>query len=403
MNLTATAQATLLLTSYFSSAKTDEHKPLSNTEWGKFALWLKHQRIAPADLLISAPDTLLAGWRDPRISRERIVGLLGRGHSLALAVDKWQRAGLWIMTRADADYPSRLKNLLRNDSPPVLFGCGNRALLHTGGIAIVGSRNIAKEDLLFTRQLAMKLAQQGISVVSGGARGTDEEAMLAALEAGGNALGVLTDSLLKATTSMKWRNGLMSGNLVLVSPFSPEAGFSVANAMARNKYVYCLSESALVVHAGLKGGTITGALETLKKQWVPVWVRPTQDEAAANALLVDKGATWSAKEAECIDVQQLLSPKGAACSGANIVVAQPALFSLQENAAEYTAQPSHTPVDFYQIFVKELAFLAAEPVSLEALIAATGLTPEQVMAWVRRAEGEKRITQLPASGYYQAQ
>ncbi|MFV2414085.1 DNA-processing protein DprA, partial [Escherichia coli] len=47
MNLSANAQATLLLTSDFSRAAESEHKPLSNCEWGKFALWLKHQRISP--------------------------------------------------------------------------------------------------------------------------------------------------------------------------------------------------------------------------------------------------------------------------------------------------------------------------------------------------------------------
>ncbi|HHD7931954.1 TPA: DNA-processing protein DprA, partial [Escherichia coli] len=105
MNLSANAQATLLLTSDFSRAAASEYKPLSNSEWGKFALWLKHQRISPAELLVPQPQEKLTGWSDPRISQERILGLLARGHSLALAVDKWQRAGLWILTRGDADYP----------------------------------------------------------------------------------------------------------------------------------------------------------------------------------------------------------------------------------------------------------------------------------------------------------
>lgn len=400
MNLTATAQATLLLTCYFSSSKTNEHKPLSNTEWGRFALWLKHQRIAPADLLIPNPEQLLIGWNDPRIPLTRIVNLLGRGSSLALAVDKWQRAGLWIMTRADADYPARLKNILRIDSPPVLFGCGNKALLHTGGIAIVGSRNVAEDDLVFTRQLASHLAHQGITVISGGARGTDEGAMLAALENGGNSIGVLTDSLLKATTSTKWRNGLMSDKLVLISPFYPEAGFSVANAMARNKYVYCLSESAMVVHAGLKGGTITGALEALKNRWVPVWVKPTQDDESANKLLVEKGAMWSAGQAEEIDGQQLLT---AAKAVTNINLApQHDLFALRDNVAEYAIKPTRVPVDYYQLFVNELPYLAAEPIRAEDLINVTGLTLEQLRAWLRRAKEDRVVTQLPESDYYLA-
>ena len=110
--------------------------------------------------------------------------MLARGHSLALAVDKWQRAGLWILTRGDADYPVRLKNRLRTDAPPVLFGCGNKALLQAEGMAIVGSRDAPTDDLRYTQQLAAKLAQQRICVISGGARGIDECAMASALEVG---------------------------------------------------------------------------------------------------------------------------------------------------------------------------------------------------------------------------
>lgn len=394
MNLTASAQATLLLTSYFSNAKMSQHKPLSNAEWGKFALWLKHQRIPPAGLLVSDPHSLLSGWSDARIPLERLLGLLGRGHSLALAVEKWQRAGLWIITRADTSYPQRLKESLRNDSPPVLFGCGNQALLQSGGTAIIGSRNAVEEDLAFTERLAKKLASEGGHVVSGGARGIDECAMLSALNAGGTATGVLTDSLLKSSTSAKWRSGLASGNLVLISPFYPEAGFNVANAMARNKYVYCLAESAVVVHAGMKGGTVTGALEALKNRWVPVWIKPNQDKNSSNAMLVQNGAAWCPEEAESIDGGVL---KRRTESGD---FSQPGLFSLQEAPVEYAPGTQRGVVDFYQLFLEEIQHLALQPVTKERLADILQLTPEQLQEWLNRAIKDNRLRQLPDSGLY---
>jgi len=389
MNLTASAQATLLLTSYFSSVKTNEHKPLTNAEWGKFALWLKHQRLSPGGLLVPEPQALLSGWSDPRISTERLLALLERGHSLALAVEKWQRAGLWVITRADAEYPQRLKDILRNDSPAVLFGCGNKALLQSGGTAIVGSRNAVEDDLHFTAQLAKKLADHGVNVVSGGARGIDVCAMLSSRNAGGTATGVLTDRLLKATTSVKWRNGLASGNLVLISPFYPEAGFSVANAMARNKYVYCLAESAVVIHAGKKGGTITGALEAVKHQWVPVWVKPNQDENSANEMLVQKGAGLLA---ESVDPHQLKRFRNMDAQ------LQSDLFSLQEAPSVYQA-PAR--VDFYQLFLEEIQYLAVQPVSKEVLAEILCLVPAQLDLWLSRAIKDNRLRQLSDAGLYQ--
>jgi len=126
MNLSPIAQATLLLTSYFSKPQADAEKPLTNTEWGRFALWLKDKGATPADLLSGQPRELLEGWHNGNVTIDRILALLGRGHSLALAVEKWQRAGLWVMTRSDAAYPRRLKSRLKTDAPPVLFGCGNQ-------------------------------------------------------------------------------------------------------------------------------------------------------------------------------------------------------------------------------------------------------------------------------------
>ena len=71
------------------------------------------------------------------------MALLSRGHSLAIAIEKWQLAGLWVVTRSDADYPKRLKSRLKKNSPPVLFGCGDPALLNMGGIAFIGSAKLA--------------------------------------------------------------------------------------------------------------------------------------------------------------------------------------------------------------------------------------------------------------------
>ena len=292
MNLSATAQSTLLLTCYFSKAGNEDAKPLSNSEWGRFALWLKEKNITPADLLIPDPLPLITGWSDGQISQQRILSLLSRGHSLALAMEKWQRAGLWVITRSDAEYPIRLKSRLKTNSPPVLFGCGNKSLLNAGGIAVVGSRNACNADLLFSQQLGAKAAAHEVAIVSGGARGVDEAAMIGAMQAGGSVIGIMADSLLKAATSAKWRNGLMGSRVVLVSPFYPEAGFNAGNAMARNKFIYCLADTSLVVHSGNTGGTLNGAQENLKARWVPLWVKPKQDKDAANAMLVSKGGHW---------------------------------------------------------------------------------------------------------------
>ena len=306
MNLSANAQAILLLTSYFSKPDKNMEKPLGNVEWGRFALWLKETGLTPADLLSEGSPAIIERWHDEKIAKQRLSTLLQRGHSLALAVEKWQRAGLWVVTRSDAEYPRRLKARLKNDAPPVLFGCGNKDILNIGGIAVVGSRNVGEEELAFTGQLGIKAANNSIGIVSGAARGVDEAAMLAAMNAGGDVIGVMANGLLQAATSARWRQGLMEGHAVLVSTFYPEAGFNVGNAMARNKYIYCLADATVVVHSGKKGGTLSGAEENLRKKWVPLWVKPTSDQSAANSQLVRDGGRWCAEKVDQIDLSILL-------------------------------------------------------------------------------------------------
>jgi predicted Rossmann fold nucleotide-binding protein DprA/Smf involved in DNA uptake len=284
------AQAVLLLTARFAAPEKADERPLSAGEWGRFASWLKDCNLLPEALLERDPADVLAQWHDGAITIPRIRALLGRAAALGLAMEKWERAGLWVLTRSDPIYPSRLKRLLKTGSPPLLFGCGNAALLNRGGLAVVGSRNADEADLAYAAQLGRLAAAQGRSIVSGAARGVDEAAMLGALEGEGTVIGVLADSLLRTAMSARYRHGLKSGNVVLVSPFYPEAGFNVGNAMGRNKYIYCLADAAVVVtSASGSGGTWSGAIENMRQGWVPLWVRSTADAASGNMVRAGRG------------------------------------------------------------------------------------------------------------------
>lgn len=313
METSPNTQAILLLTTHFAGANAPRggaEKPLMPKEWGRFAAWLKARALTPAHLLQDDLNALIEDWRDKTIDAERIRALLDRGMALSMAMDKWLGTGLWVMTRSDSDYPARLKKRLGNDSPAVLFGCGRRALLSGGGIAVVGSRNACESDIDYSRAFGQLASQAGHAVVSGGARGVDEAAMLGALEADGTAIGVLANDLLRACTGEKYRRHLTAGNLALVSPFNPEAPFNTGNAMQRNKYIYCLADVALVVHTGRQGGTWNGATENLNKQWAPLWVKQTDDRAAGNAALIGKGARAISDDINRVDIDRLFESGG---------------------------------------------------------------------------------------------
>jgi predicted Rossmann fold nucleotide-binding protein DprA/Smf involved in DNA uptake len=409
--LTHTTQAVLLLTAHFSKPAPGDPAPLSPGEWGRFARWLKEQGRTPEALLAGDPSLHLEGWRDDKIPVARICALLARASALALALEKWQRAGLWVVTRSDPDYPARLKQKLKSHSPPFFFGCGNRQLLNGGGLAVVGSRDAGAGDLEYAARLGAQAAAFGVSVVSGGARGIDERAMLGALEQEGTVIGVIADRLLTAATSSKYRPALMAMNLVLISPFNPEAGFDVGNAMARNKYVYCLADAAVVVHSGTKGGTWNGALEDLRHDWVPIWVKPTDDPKTGNAALVARGARWLPEELSLPVIGRLFErpspvegPPEAAGFGDTPVI--PMQKSVGEDGAGFervTIAASEEwrgfeKMSFYEIFLRRLETLTAgEPKSAQQLLGELDVCKSQLSAWLKRAtqEGKLKKTKTP--------
>jgi predicted Rossmann fold nucleotide-binding protein DprA/Smf involved in DNA uptake len=414
-------QSILLLTSYFSKSAGGA-KPLSPTEWGRFAQWLNAQGKTPADLVTAEPHSVLEGWQDDKISLHRVEQLLERGHALALALEKWSRAGLWVLTRSDADYPKALKHHLRNSAPPVLFGCGNPLLLNQRGIGVVGARKADDADLTYASSLGERIAMAGMSVVSGGARGVDEAAMQGGLKQEGTVIGIMADSLLSATLASKWRNGLMNNKLVLVSPFFPEAGFNAGNAMARNKYIYCLSQAAVVVRSETKGGTWNGAIENLKKAWVPLWVKQDVNPDSGNYALVSEGAQWLESAAANVDVHSLsaqVKPEpepdqvsGLALAGHEVLKSKRAPLRPDTTGEDATKQLSKIEVtssqnlnstspqstalgelSFYQFFLKKMAYLDC-PATAEELNERWGISKKQIIDWLKQSVDEGRIQKL---------
>ncbi len=267
-------QAALLLCGNLGQAAEAGVKPLTLSEYNRLMAHLLQRGMRPSDLLTPFGVGEISGFSHKNITPDRVALLLSRGVSLAFAVEEWEKRGIRVLGRSDENYPHRLKSRLKGSAPAILYFAGNPELLNSGGLAIVGARDVDEDGLEFTRHVSFVCAGQGITVVSGGARGVDREAMFAALNEGGNVVGVIADSLSKTVVSRKYREAVKSGCLLLLSPFDPEAGFSVGNLMGRNRYIYTMADYALIISSSAeKGGTWTGVTENLKKQWIPVFVR----------------------------------------------------------------------------------------------------------------------------------
>ncbi len=288
--LSPNGQAIALLCSTLGLGSTREVKPLSPREWHELSGAVRRSEWGhPGELLGRDPGEIGPALSVSPDMAVRLARLLARGGQLAFELEHLAGRGIWVLTRAEDAYPPRLKKLLQIQAPPVLYGAGQPEAVGQTALAVVGSRDADPDALQFTRDLARTCARQHVAVVSGAARGVDREAMGAAIEAGGSALGVTVDPLERLIRRPDIRMALADGLLTLVTPFHPAARWQASNAMRRNRLIYALSRAAVIASASVgSGGTWAGAIENIKHRWVPTFVR--EDSSPASHQLQLAGA-----------------------------------------------------------------------------------------------------------------
>ena len=374
--LAADTQAILLLCANFGQNRPTEPSPLTLSEYNSLASWLRQQELTPADLLDRSLQEKLPDITISKLDSGRLFSLLNRGFLLGLTLEKWLNQGLWIIGRGEDIYPQRLKQKLKHLAPPIIYGIGDRSLLYRGGLAIIGSRDVDAEGLNYTRQVAQECTKNGLQVISGGARGVDRMAMLATLEAGGTALGVLADSLVKTAVRGDYRPLIQQRKLTLISTHDPEAGFSVGNAMGRNKYIYALADHALVVSATAnQGGTWHGAIEALEKiKDIPVFVRLQGNIPDGNQQLIKRGAKPFPVFPFRDSLDKLLTETRAILNKNEPVMAVP-----NEKTSIYEA--------VLPIILEHLN----TPQNLKSLVADLGVNKSQLQNWLEMAVKEGKV------------
>ena len=169
-----------------------------------------------------------------------------------------------LITFLNSEYPSLLKKIY--DPPGFLFMDGHYTKKDHVAIAIVGTREPSFYGQQVTRMLCRDLCEQGITIVSGLARGIDTIAHQTAVQTGGRTLAVLGsgfDNLYPPEN--KNLAQLISQNGAVISEFpfgtTPDAG----NFPRRNRIISGLSVGVLVIEAGLKSGALITAFEALEQ------------------------------------------------------------------------------------------------------------------------------------------
>jgi len=154
---------------------------------------LRQLRLACGEFaraLEADPPVVAAALRvDPAEAGRILSAARGAGGALEAERAAADRARVQFRILSDADYPELLR--ASPDPPELLFVRGELVADPEPAVAIVGSRRATAYGCLQAGALAVALAERGVTIVSGGARGIDAEAHRGALRAGGRSIAVL--------------------------------------------------------------------------------------------------------------------------------------------------------------------------------------------------------------------
>jgi predicted Rossmann fold nucleotide-binding protein DprA/Smf involved in DNA uptake len=182
--------------------------PLKASEY-----WALRSAVADVGVLLGLPmgEVVALGLDDEVASR--VAMLCSAATAVAFKLEELEHAGIQAVAATDDRYPFRLVERLGSGAPAALYVTGNVALLGATNRATVAS-------------------------------GDDEDgraALHAALAGGGDAVGVLADSLVLACRSSVWRRHLLGGHLALLTPYPPTARATAASVAGCQPLITALS------------------------------------------------------------------------------------------------------------------------------------------------------------------
>jgi DNA processing protein len=206
-------------------------------------------------------------------SARRALEELPRLAHAAGAEDRWRRCrrdeaeaefaaitelGFLLLAKGEPGYPERLAEIA--DPPPLQIVRGRAELLEQPAVAVVGARNASANGRMFAYGLARELAEAGLLVVSGLARGIDTAAHEGALAAGAPTLAVIASGVDVAYPSDN--AGLMeriaeSGAIVSERPLG--AAPQARHFPRRNRLISGLTLGVVVVEAAPQSGSLITA------------------------------------------------------------------------------------------------------------------------------------------------
>jgi DNA processing protein len=355
--------------------------------------------------LVAAFGSATAALRAGRSALRQVDGIGAQTAEAVVAFDghdavaqQFARAeamGATLLTPWDDRYPRRLRRIY--DPPSYLWMTGALLPEDVRAVAVVGTRRCTDYGRRQARRFATALVRHGFTVVSGLAYGIDAEAHRAALEAGGRTLAVLGSGLARVYPAKHTRlaERIADGRGAVLSEHPLDAEPDAPNFPERNRIVSALSLGTLVVESHAKGGALITARLAVE-QGREVFAVPGRADASASDgpnRLIQRGHAKLVLDIDDL-LEELNPPPLLTNNGEAIPDAAP-----QAPAPDLTALTPEART-LYDALAPDA--LGPEPVHIDALCRATGLTPATALVRLLELEFAGLVRQLAGKQFSRA-
>lgn len=330
-------------------------------------------------------------------SPETLAGVHGIGVKVAQAIhdrdpdfaenecDLAERAGVVIITLADAAYPALLKEI--HDPPLCLYVRGNPEVLNHShsAIAMVGSRQTTRYGMKMADHLSRSAALAGWVVYSGLARGIDTIAHKGALDAGGDTVAVVGSGLahIYPQENIDLARRIVDAG-ALISEFPMRFPPSKRTFPMRNRIISGLTLGTIVVEAGFRSGSIITANQALdqNRQVFAVPGHADSPQSRGCHALIKQGTAKLVENFQ--DVLEEFSFIPGLTSKKNDIL--PARGLEKADAGDLTLSPHEA---------KLLSLVGEEEMDVDTLVHESGLSAPEVLAALFMLEVKHQVKQLP--------
>jgi DNA processing protein len=343
------------------------------------------QAFGSPEAIFAASLTALEAQRLPAAVAQALHSRQPRS-AAAEEIAQAQSADVTLVTWDEPDYPQRLLQIF--DPPPLLYLLGDKSLLNRHQISIVGSRRPTAYGNQMAVKLGRDLADRGVVIVSGLARGIDCCAHSGALtSANGATVGVLgcgIDIVYPKENKKLFAEMLKRG--AIISEFAMGTFPGAQNFPIRNRIIAGMSLGTVVVEGAEHSGSLITARLAMEfgQQVFGVPGNATRPSSFGPNQLIKQGAKFVTGWEDVIE--ELSTPVRAELLPVESATTEERTLLVEQNLG-----PSE------RVLCEMLA--QDEALAIDDLVEKSGLTSSEVLAALFDLELKGVVRQLPGKQF----